>query len=263
MGALIQTKGTQRLANNFNSRFSNLATAGSWTSTGAVPKTFAGSLNDAFDKNAFDLLKISDSFIAQNATGGSWPADGNDVLYPSATMTTTAVSNNAVLLFNLPAGINALAPGSMITNGASAISLDKRGSIQNGTTVIAAPVVAAGAGGVFNVTVTLSQNVNNVSKGERINFSTGSNQRLVRRWRWYLSHDLKPENDNAIQNAISAALDDSDFKSIIFQTLEDTQRVVTSTEQQLDANNLAFINQFILHVILMTQKTTAPDTLDS
>jgi transcriptional regulator with XRE-family HTH domain len=80
---------------------------------------------------------------------------------------------------------------------------------------------------------------------------------------WYLSHDLKPENDNAIQNAISAALDDSDFKSIIFQTLEDTQRVVTSTEQQLDANNLAFINQFILHVILMTQKTTAPDTLDS
>jgi hypothetical protein len=66
----------------------------------------------------------------------------------------------------------------------------------------------------------------------------------------------------AIQNAISAALDDSDFQSITFQTIEDTQRVVTSIQQQLDANNVAFINSFILHIVLLTQQTTAPDPLD-
>ena len=87
MGGLINTKGTQRLANLFNSRFSNLGTAGSWASTGTIPKTFGGSLSDAFDKEALDLLKISDSFIAQNAKAGFWPADFNDILYPSATMT--------------------------------------------------------------------------------------------------------------------------------------------------------------------------------
>lgn len=265
MGGLINTKGTQRLANLFNSRFSNLNTAGKWTSTGTVPNTFKGTLNDAFDKNAFDLLRISDSFIAQNATAGAnlWPADGNDILYPSATMTTTAASNNTLLSFNFPTGINALPAGSMIVNGASVISLDKRGSIPKDTTVAAAPVVTAGApGNPSTLAITLSQNANNVKNGERICFITGTHQRLVRRWRWYLSHDLKPENDNALQNAISAALDDSDFQSITFQAVEDTQRVVTSIEQQLDANNIAFINQFILHVVLLTQQTTAPDPLD-
>ncbi len=140
MGSLIQTKGTQRLANLFNSRFSNLNTAGKWTSTNAVPKTFTGTLSDAFDKDALDLLKISDSFIAQNASAGAnlWPADGNDILYPSATMTTTAASSSTTLLFNLPCGINALSSGSMIKNGASVISLDKRGSIQKDTTVTSA-----------------------------------------------------------------------------------------------------------------------------
>ena len=222
MGGLINTKGTQRLANLFNSRFNNLNAAGRWTSTGAVPRTFTGTLNDAFGRNAFDLLKISNSFIAQNATVGAnlWPADGNDILYPSATMITTAPSNNTMLLFNLPAGINALSANSMIRNGASVISLDRRGSIQRDTTVTVAPVVAAGP--PATLTVTLSQNVINVVTGEKICFITGTHQRLVRRWRWYLSHDLKPENDSAIKNAISSALDEFDFQSITFQAIEDS-----------------------------------------
>lgn len=261
MGGLINTKGTQRLANLFNSRFSDLNSAGKWISTGAVPKTFGGTLSDAFDKNAFDLLKISDSFIAQNATAGAnlWPVDGNDILYPGATMTTTAASNNTSLSFNLPAGISALPVGSMITSGASVISLDKRGSIKKDTTVAQAVVTV---GNPNTLAVTLSQNANNVSNGERISFITGTHQRLVRRWRWYLSHDLKSENDSAIKNAISSALDDSDFQSITFQAIEDTQRVVTRIEQQLDPSNVAFINKFILHLVLMTQQTTAPDLLD-
>lgn len=265
MGGLINTKGTQRLANLFNSRFSNLNAAGKWKSTGIVPKTFAGTLSDAFDKNGFDLLKISDSFIAQNAsaTANLWPPDGNDILYPGATMITTAVSSSTSLSFNLPAGINALSGGSMIANGASVISLDQRGSIPKDTIVAAAPVITAGTGGnPSTLTVTLSQNANNIKIGERICFITGAHQRLVRRWRWYLSHDLKPENDSVIQNAISTALDDSDFQSITFQAIEDTQRVVTSIEQQLDLNNIAFINSFILHIVLLTEPTTAPDPLD-
>ena len=261
MGSLINTKGTQRLANLFNSRFLSLTAAGKWTSTGAVPKTFMGTLNDAFDKNAFDLLKISDSFIAQNASAAAnlWPADGNDILYPGATMTTTAASTTTALSFNLPAGINALAGGSMIKNGAYVISLDKRGSIQKDTTVAGNPVVTVGS--PSTLAVTLSQSAN-VANGERISFITGTHQRLVRRWRWYLSHDLKPENDSAIKNAISQALDDSDFQSITFQAIEDTQRVATSIEQQLDPVTFNFINSFILHIVLLTQQTTAPDLLD-
>jgi hypothetical protein len=256
MGGLIQTKGTQRLANHFNTRFSNLAAARLWTSGNAVPKTFSGTLSDAFDKAALDLLKISDSFIAQNASSGLglWPADFNDVLYPSATMIAAAASATNSLSFSFPAGITTIP--SMIQSGSSVISLDKRGSIQNNTTVTAPPNQTAGG-----FTVSLSGNVN-VSKGERISFTTGTHQRLVRRWRWYLSHDLKPENDSAIQNAISSALDDQDFQLITFQAVEDTQSVLINVEQQMDANNIAFINQFILHIILMTQKTTAPDTLD-
>jgi hypothetical protein len=262
MGGLINTKGTQRLANLFNSRFSNLNAAGKWTSTNAVPKTFNGTLSDAFDKDGLDLLKISDSFIAQNAssTAGLWPTDLNDILYPSATMTTTAPSSNATLLFNLPNGINSLSAGTMIKNGASVISLDKRGSIQPNTTVNTAVVNASVT--PATLTVTLSLPANNVLNKERICFITGTHQRLVRRWRWYLTHDLKPENDSAIKNAISSAFDDTDFQSITFQTIEDTQSVLTTTEQQLDSTTFEFINQFVLHIVLMTQRTTAPDPLD-
>jgi hypothetical protein len=265
MGGLINTKGTQRLANLFNSRFSNLNAAGKWTSTNAVPKTFTGTLSDAFDKDGLDLLKISDSFIAQNASSatGKWPTDGNDILYPGATMTTTTTASATTSLsFNLPSGFSTLPSLSMIKNGASVISLDKRSSIQNDTTVTQAPVVTPGTGGgPATVTVILSQSVN-VSSGDRICFITGTHQRLVRRWRWYLSHDLKPENDSAIKNAISSAFDDSDFQAITFQAIEDTQSVLTTNEQLLDSTTFEFINQFVLHITLLTQRTTAPDKLD-
>src|SRR5271154_1021396 len=152
MGGLIQTKGTQRLADNFNSRFSNLAVAGAWLSSGAAPKTAAGSLSDAFDKDAFDLLKISDQFIAQNATAGKWPADGNDILYPSATMVAVAATPNSIS-FNFATGF--AAPGLLIQNGSSVISLDKRGSIPNDTTVTGPPTLSPGG-----FTVNLSNPVN-------------------------------------------------------------------------------------------------------
>jgi hypothetical protein len=225
-----------------------------------VPNTFAGSLDSAFDQSAYNLLQISDSFIAQNATAGigNWPNDGNDILYPSATMTTTAAANAVnVLPFRLPAGFAALPAQTDIIVGAGVISLDSRTSIPKGTTVTAVGAPAAGA-----LNVTLSANVQSVQQGERINFITGHYQRLVRRWRWYLQRDLTTTNSATIQNAISLALDDSDFQSVTFQVIEGTtQTVYVITEQLLDAN-FEFANKFIQHIILVTQATTAPDPID-
>ena len=108
MGALIQTKGTQRLARYFNDRFDKDS-----LQTSRQAQT-AGNLNlcQAFDDATNDLLKISDVFIAQNATAGTaattttWPQDQNDLLYPSATMTATAaVAGGAMLSFKLLGGV--------------------------------------------------------------------------------------------------------------------------------------------------------------
>ena len=107
MGALIQTKGTQRLANLFNTQFSVLSTARGWnnsiTAGGVTTKV---NICDAF--NSGKLWAISDAFIAQNADPSSaqtWPSDMNDLLYPSATLTVTTITNAAnssTLTFNIP-----------------------------------------------------------------------------------------------------------------------------------------------------------------
>jgi hypothetical protein len=252
MGALIQTKGTQKLAKLFNDRFDASATGLSFAQT--VKNAAGVLLPDAFGNPSNDLLKISDAFIAQNA-GAVWPADGNDFLYPSATMRLNA---------NAAAGTNTLQfafatiPTSIAINSAVS-SLTSRRSIPHGTTVVApAPVVAGGI-----LTVTLSQPLSvNVVAGENICFTTGRNEQLVRRWRWYLAHDLKGENHAAIQRAISSALaPPTTCKKIAFQTIEDTQKVLINVQPLLDATS-EFDDTFKIDIILMTQQTTAPDPLD-
>jgi hypothetical protein len=256
MGALIQTKGTQRLAKLFNDRFD----AGSMNPTRGVAST-SRTLRAAFSDGSLDLLTISDLFIAQNAVATTWPADGNDLLYPSATMSTTNPTGGAAtntLNFAL-GGLTAIP--SIIAAGAAVCSLDARKTIPKGTVVGA---VSAIAGGNFNITLVdknaAAVNVT-VTNLERISFAKGNHQQLVRRWRWYLRFDLAPENHVAIRRAVSSALEDSDFKKITFQTVEDTQRVLAQPERQLN-NNLEFDDAFIMHIILMTQQTTAPDPLD-
>ena len=268
MGALIQTKGTQRLARYFNDRFDKDSLPSSRLAQIRDPITSAlgVTLCQAFDDATNDLLKISDLFIAQNATVGTaaanspWPQDQNDLLYPSATMAATvAIAGSPTLSFRLPGGVNQI-PG-YIAPRAAVCSLDARKSIPHG--LIVAPngvsAIAGGAGGTF--TVTLNGNVNNVGVGEKICFTKGKHEQLVRRWRWYLKYDMTAESHSMIRRAISTALDNQSFKKITFQTIEETQKVLTQIETQLD-NDLEFDDTFLMHIILMTRQTTSPDPID-
>jgi hypothetical protein len=258
MGGLINTKGTQRLAKLFNNRFNPLSATRLWTNNiGAVQTT----LPAAFRNAAADLLTLSDNFIAQYATPGNWLNNGNDLLYPSATMTVdvlpTALNPN-VIGFKLPPGRTNI-PGH-IQASASFRNLDNRRTFPIGSTISA--VSAVGTGGAFTVTFNPNPILANLARLDRISFGLGGHGQLVRRWRWYLAHDLLPENHAAIRSAISATLDDGDFTQIIFQTIEDTQRVFASAQRQTDNTNDEFDNTLIMYIVLLTQQTTAPDPLD-
>jgi hypothetical protein len=261
MGSLIQTKGTQRLAKLFNNRFNPLSTARLWTNNiGGVQTT----LPAAFRNPGANLLTLSDNFIAQYATGNAtWVNNGNDLLYPSATMAVdvlpTAGSPNTIG-FKLPPGRSAV-PG-QIQQNASFRNLDNRKTFLAGTTISAVSGVTGGAGGTFTVTFSQNPILANLALSDKISFGNGGHGQLVRRWRWYLAHDLLPENHAAIRSAISSALDDGDFTQVTFQTIEETQRVFASVQRQTDNTNDEFDNTFIQNIVLMTQQTTAPDPLD-
>jgi len=261
MGGLIQTKGTQRLARLFNDRFDK----GSIATARGVNSSSPLSLAAAFRDSTRDLLTISDAFIAQFA-GAGWPADGDDFLYPSATMKASApTAANNVLNFTLPAGVAAIPAASSIAKGSAVFSLDNRNTIPRGTVVNT--VSAVGAGGTFSVTLVDRTSAANpvpvtVPVGETICFTQGKHEQLVRRWRWYLRYDLKPDHHAAIRRAISTALDDQQFLKVTFQAVEDTaQKALTIVETQLN-KKFEFDDTYFMHIILMTQQTTAPDPLD-
>jgi hypothetical protein len=261
MGSLIQTKGTQRLAKLFNNRFNPLSAARIFTNDCMGVQT---TLPAAFRNTGADLLTLSDNFIAQYATANAtWLNNGNDLLYPSATMAVNALPTAGSLNtigFRLPAGRSTV-PGHIQPN-ASFRNLDNRRTFPAGTTISAVSGVTGGAGGTFTVTFTQNPILANLALSDRISFGLGGHGQLVRRWRWYLSHDLLPENHAAIRSAISSALDDRDFTQITFQTIEDTQRVFASAQRQTDNANDEFDGTFVLNIILVTQQTTAPDPLD-
>jgi hypothetical protein len=260
MGSLIQTKGTQRLARLFNDRFDK----GSIPTARGVSNSSPLSLAAAFRDTTQDLLTISDAFIAQFA-GAGWPADGDDFLYPSATLKAFApTSATNVLNFALP-GVAAIPATSSIAKGSAVVSLDNRNTIPRET--IVNTVSAVGAGGTFSVTLVDRTPAANpvpvtVPVGERICFTQGKHEQLVRRWRWYLKYDLKPDHHAAIRRAISTALDDQQFIKVTFQTVEDiAQKALTIVETQLN-KKFEFDDTYLMHIILMTQQTTAPDPLD-
>jgi hypothetical protein len=261
MGSLIQTKGTQRLARFLNLRFNGSATGLSFIRktqrTGGIHLT--ADFENTTGKNS--LCKISDLYTAQNATtaGTTWPQDGNDLLYPfSATMIpTNPGASVSPLQFTLS---GSKIPDAIAVNS-TASNLTTRASIPSGTTV---GNVTATAGG-FNVT--LFDQVGNplpvpVGAKDMISFSTGKHERLVRRWRWYLKNDLVDQNDSAIRSAISAALDDDSINLITFQTAEDTQRVVVTTQQKLNPATDELSDEIDMYILLLTQSTTAPERLD-
>jgi hypothetical protein len=226
------------------------------SSTGLLPDAFAANVT---------LDAISDNFIAQHAIAGAWTADLNDVLYPKCATLTAAsptVGTN-VLNFTLPVGFAfpltancAIAPHSTVCN------LAPKNTIPTGTFIGA---VTPGAGRNFTVTLVdrTGANVNvTVAQNDMINFAMGRHQRLVRRWRWYLQHDLTLENHQAIRLGISSALNDTSFIKITFQTVEDKQKVLVTPLSKLD-NSDELNDEMVMHILLLTQATTAPDKLDS
>jgi hypothetical protein len=261
MGGLIQTKGTQRLARWLNNRFDASATGMSITK-GAASSHGPGTILANFDPvNALSLSVISENFIAQYA-GSGWPTDWNDLLYPSATMIPTNPSTTSTLQF-------ALAPGAaiptLIAPGATVSNLTARQRIPSGTVVGA--VTPNVPPTTFRVTLVDKSVPPNpvavpVVANDLISFAKGRHERLVRRWRWYLKIDLKPENDVAIRNAIFTALSDGSFKRINFQTVEDKQRVLVTTQQKLNNTNDELDDEFHMYILLLTESTTAPEQLD-
>jgi hypothetical protein len=266
MGALIQTKGTQRLARFFNNqRFD----AGSIPRTRNVQNLISGtgtSLSSAFAA-AFDstpLLTISDNFIAQYATANAtWVPRGLDVLYPAATLVAAQAAVGNQIIFNNP---NPGWPASIAVGGGvpiiSASNLDRPLGIPKGATVTAIALATPAAG---QTTVTFSCAAVTAAQNDRISFCSPKHQNLVRRWRHFLAHDLQPSNHSLIQSAVLSALTDTSVASATFQTIEHyDQRVLTNTEFQTtnaDDDNLSTATKYI-QVALITPRTTAPDALD-
>lgn len=94
MGALIQTKGTQYLANFFNQRFTNPAVGGNLYDLRNL-----GGLESDFSKP----FGVSSLFYLSEKYRGKW-VDGSDVLYPTCSVTgvTSVVGHPDELTF--PAG---------------------------------------------------------------------------------------------------------------------------------------------------------------
>ena len=255
MGGLIQTKGTLLLMKFFSNTFTaaniNAMSAASAASA-AVVTGFKADFAARYSVRS--LHYISEKYRAQNP-------DGSDVFYPTASVLNSVQPPAAGHLNVLPF-VNALPSwanpvGSFTTPGLAnkAISNETHpATIPAGTTVTAVSVAAN--------TVTTSVNVPNVQANDTIVFSDPSNPNLIKRWKWYLQHDLTNDNHRAIQDAINQFLYDSTFYQAMFQTIEsDTQKVFSSVEYPLNGSVLNAA-QKTMNIVLQTAYTTAPDPLD-
>jgi hypothetical protein len=249
MGALIQTKGTQRLARLFNNRFDTDSidqTRNVQNSSGTLQAAFATLPN---------LLAISDNFIAQNATA-QWVPKVRDVLYPAATLVAVAVSGKKITFIDPAPGLPPL-----IANGISAADLDLALGVPKGATV---SNVARGTPTAGKTTVTFSVAVT-AKVGDRISFCPLKHQNLVRRWRFYLGTDLNGNNHTRIQSAVLTALTDPSVTCARFQAVENSTQTVfvetifATTDDEDDNLDPAHKSLF---VALMTARTNAPDTVD-
>jgi hypothetical protein len=245
MGALIQTKGTQRLTHLFNNRFDK----GSIDRTRAVVTNSGITLQAAF-ANFSDLLTISDQFIAQNANTNSnnWVLKGRDVLYPAATLIAVAVSGSDIT-FKDPA----LGCPDLIANNISAADLDLPLGVPRGAKVKNVSHNTA----ANQTTVTFDSPVA-AQVGDRISFCPVKHQNLVRRWRYYLATELIGSNHSAIQGGVLTALTGNSVTRVEFQAIEDaTQAVHVETipgTTDDDDSNIDPTHKS-LSIVLMTVRT--------
>lgn len=252
MGALIQTKGTQRLAHLFNNRFD----AGSIGRTRDVQNSSGTPLKTAF-ATLSNLLTISDTFIAQYATAAHWVPNGRDVLYPSATLIAVAVAGNKITFDDPAAGWP-----SLIANGISAADLKHSGGVPQRAIVTNVDHANPSAG---KTTVTFSLAVT-AQVNDPISFCPVKHQNLVRRWRHYLGNELDASNHARIQNAVLTALTDNSVTSVTFQAIENTtQSALVETilaTTNADDENLDPTHKS-LFIALLTARTNAPDPVDN
>jgi hypothetical protein len=278
MGALIQTKGTQRLAKWFNQRFDDSAAPTGLAGARTLTNTVAGvgtSLPNMFATAGLSLLNISDNLIAQNA-GANWPTDMTDFLYPSTTLTTTTAAGgaaSATLNFTFPAGFAAIPAGCPLAVGAAVSSLAPANNLTAAVTIPKGTVVGAvhTTAGSPNFSVDLQDraippnpvNVSVKNANEMISFSKTGHEQLVRRWRWYLGFDLTTQNHTIIRNAISSALAEPSVEQIFFQAVEDiAQRALVSAQTKLNKGTDELDKVTQMYILLLTQSTTAPYRLD-
>src|SRR5262249_6169164 len=143
------------------------------------------------------------AFIAQYASA-NWVPNGRDVLYPAVTLVAQAVpaAGNQITFSNPNPGW----PPTIVL-GVSAANLDRPPGIgiPKGATVTAIALATPAAG---QTTVTFSSPVT-VQVNDRISFCLKKHQNLVRRWRYFLAHDLQPSNHSLIQSAVLSALTDT------------------------------------------------------
>jgi hypothetical protein len=243
MGMLILTKGTQFFATFLNGRFNstNLPTL---RTMGSVVTDFQGSQLPS------SLGFTSLLTICENHWGG-W-ADGGDVFYPTATVTTVQAANNTTTLT-----FSGALPTWVTTANPTAALWDQTtpAAIPTGTTILTVN---------SSTNITLSNPVTHVGANDTIVFSDPRHPNLIKRWKYYLRSELSSTSHAKIQNAIAQALLTTSYTSVNFQTIEDTaQKVVVSTEFGLRGNGNIDQNNKILNIVLLTPATQSSVPIDS
>ena len=253
MGALIQTKGTQYLANFFNQRFTNPAVGGNLYDLRNL-----GGLESDFSKP----FGVSSLFYLSEKYRGKW-VDGSDVLYPTCSVTgvTSVVGHPDELTF--PAGAFPMGTPAFITNAINAgsptllVYSESRPTSINPGIVVQAPAVSAN-------TIQLSAAVNSpVVAADWLVFINSNHPNLLKRWKYFLQNDLQNHNHAAIQAAVHQVLADPDFDHATFQTIEFTsQSVSRAIEFDASASNFKSLGVKFMNVVLQTPRTTSPTPLD-
>jgi len=245
MGSLIQTKGTQYLANFFTQRFG--ATGGSLATLRGL-----GTLTTDFSKS----FGVSSLFYLSEKYRGQW-TDGSDVFYPACSITgvTSVAGNLNELTFpgNVPAFItNAINAG---TPTLLVYSESRAASISAGIFVQAS---------VNATTIRLSNAVTSaVLATDWLVFIDNNHANLLKRWKYFLQYDLHSQNHSEIQAAIHQVLVDGTFDHATFQTIESTSQTVgRAIEFDASASNYVNLGAKYMQVVLQTPRTTSQIPLD-
>jgi hypothetical protein len=271
MGALIQTKGTRLLVSFLGNQFGggNAAAVNlAWLRQQAQP---GGSLPDLINDfavaptvgspNQANQLAFSSQFLydlsEKYATLGP---NSTPVFYPLAppfsgslqtSSGTAAGAGQRTLNFTSAPNVPY-----WVSSGMTVTDATHPAAIQAGTTVQSTTSTT--------VTITLDVAAPGISAGDNITFAYANHGNLLKRWRYFLQHELKAQFHDEIRSAILQALTDTTINHIQFDAIEDvTQSVNVATEHNLvsQGGQLDPRSKHI-KIVLLTLPTRAPDPVD-